>query len=199
MKKFKSEELLLQLQSVVRSHIAAATRLKQEDPALLLEQPGAGCWSVIQVVQHLNTYGEFYLPAIHTAMQQSRPARPYFKPGWLGDYFTKMISPDAVGNIGKKMKAAPRHRPSFHADAQPVISLFLEQQYTLLDLLEKARAKDLSGIKTPVSIASFIRLRLGDTFRFLVAHQERHFVQMERTLQLVRIHADRYPAIHLVA
>ncbi len=199
MQKFKSEELLLQLQSTVRSHIAAATRLKQEDPALLLEQPGAGRWSVIQVVQHLNTYGEFYLPAIRKAMQKSAPARPYFKPGWLGNYFTKMISPDAVGNIGKKMKAAPRHCPSFHADAQPVISLFLEQQYALLGLLEKAGSKDLAGIKTPISITSFIKLRLGDTFRFLVAHQERHFVQIERTLQLVRIHADRYPAIHRVA
>lgn len=199
MQKFNSEDLLLQLQSTVRSHIAAATRLKQEDPALLLEHPGAGRWSVIQVVQHLNTYGEFYLPAIRKAMQQSAPARPYFKPGWLGNYFTKMISPDAVGNIGKKMKAAPRHCPSFHADAQPVIALFLEQQYALLDLLERARAKDLSGIKTPISIAPFIKLRLGDTFRFLTAHQERHFIQIEHTLQLIRVSANRYPAIHQVA
>lgn len=199
MQKFNSEELLLQLQSTVRSHIAAATRLKQEDPAFLLEQPAAGRWSVIQVVQHLNTYGEFYLPAIRKALQQSAPARPYFKPGWLGNYFTRMISPDAVGNIGKKMKAAPRHCPSFHADAQPVIALFLQQQYVLLELLEKARSKDLTGIRTPISIASFVSLRLGDTFRFLVAHQERHFIQIERTLQLVRIHSNRYPAIHRVA
>lgn len=199
MKKYNSQQLLLQLQSAVRAQIAEATRLRQEDPALLLEQPEAGKWSVIQALAHLNIYGDFYLPAISQALTANKAARTYFKSGWLGNYFVKLMQPDATGNIGKKMKATARHRPSFHVDANPVVQTFLQQQYLLLELLEQARSKDLNSLRTPISIAPFITLRLGDTFRFLVAHQERHFQQIQRTLLQVRIQIDRYPAIHQVA
>jgi uncharacterized damage-inducible protein DinB len=39
----------------------------------------------------------------------------------------------------------------------------------------------------PISIAKFIKIRLGDTFRFLIAHQQRHFAQVANTLKALGV------------
>ena len=60
MKKTKSVELLDQQQSYVRKIIATTTLVRQEDPELLLRPPAPGKWSVIQTLEHLNSYGRYY-------------------------------------------------------------------------------------------------------------------------------------------
>lgn len=185
MKLFDSLSLIEQLEADTRELIARATFLKNEDPAILLEQPAPGKWSVIQVLEHLNSYSDYYLPALQTALQQPRPAEPTFKSGWLGNYFTNMMLPKQ-GEVKNKMKAPKNHRPSFHADAKPVIDKFLNQQYNLLELLERAKGKNIGKIRVPISLAQWIKLKAGDTFRFFIAHEQRHFVQIENALAAVK-------------
>ena len=48
-------------------------------------------------------------------------------------------------------------------------------------LLEQAKQVDLVKVKTAISLTKLIRLRLGDTFRFLVTHIERHVLQAQLT------------------
>jgi hypothetical protein len=138
------------------------------------------------VLEHLNSYGRYYIPAIEKSLQQNKPATEFFKPGFIGDYFTKMLSPSEKGTVRYKMKAPKDHRPSPLLDHQPVIQTFLSQQQTLLELLEKAKKKNIGRIRTPISISRFIKLKLGDTFRFLIAHEQRHFVQINNTLAQVK-------------
>ncbi len=185
MKNYNSIELLNQLQADVRQLIAAAAFLKTKDPGILLQQPAPGKWSVIQVLEHLNSYGRYYLLAIERSLQQEKPATLSFKPGWLGNYFTGMMRPSEEGVIKNKMQAPKNHRPSKLLDAFPVLNTFIEQQHYLLELLESAKAKNIGAIRTPVSISRFIKLKLGDTFRFLIAHEHRHFLQISNTLQQV--------------
>jgi hypothetical protein len=184
MKVFNSNTLIDQLQADARQLIATATFLKNEDPGALLEQPGPGKWSVIQVLEHLNSYSDYYIPALQTGLSKDTPATAMFKSGWLGNYFTNSMLPKE-GEVKNKMKAPKNHRPSFHADAKPVIEKFLQQQHQLLDLLEKARRKNIGKIRIPISLAKFIKLKAGDTFRFLIAHEQRHFVQIKNTLAVV--------------
>jgi hypothetical protein len=185
MKSFDTLQLIEQLQSDTRQLIAIATMLQHEDPGVLLEQPAPGKWSVIQVLEHLNSYSDYYLPVLEKAMKGSKPPSKTFTPGWLGNYFTKLMLPKE-GQVTNKMKAPKNHRPSFLADSRPVIAKFLNQQYQLLELLEKAKQQDIGKIRVPVSLAKWIRLKAGDTFRFLVAHEERHFVQIGNTLSVVK-------------
>jgi hypothetical protein len=186
MKQYKSSELLEQLQSDIRELLVITHRLKLEDPGMLLEQPAPGKWNVVQVLEHLNSYGYYYLPAIEKSLQQNKPSVETFKPGWIGDYFTKMMRPTPEGKVKYKMKAPKDHRPNPHLDHVPVIQTFIDQQQTLLNLLEKAKSKNIGSIRTPISISRFIKLKAGDTFRFLVAHEQRHFLQISRTLQHVK-------------
>ncbi len=186
MKKYNSIELLNQLQADVRQLITYATLLKMEDPGILLQQPEPGKWSVTQVLEHLNSYGRYYLLAIERSLQEEKPTTTLFKPGWLGAYFTKLMRPSEEGNIKNKMKAPKNHRPSLLQDAFPVLNTFIEQQHYLLELLETAKSKNIGAIRTPISISRFIRLKLGDTFRFLIAHEQRHFVQIANVMHLLK-------------
>jgi hypothetical protein len=197
MKNYKSIELLENLQADVRQLILAAKYLQSTDPGLLLQEPAPGKWSVVQVLEHLNSYGRYYLLAIERALEKDKPAIEVFKPGWLGNYFTKLMKPGENGVIANKMQSPKEHRPSKYLDVLPVLTTFLEQQHYLLELLELAKSKNIASIRIPVSISRLIRLKSGDTFRFLVAHEQRHFVQIDNTLAMIKGTINIFPAAHL--
>lgn len=156
--------------------------------AIFAKQPSPGSWSANQCVAHLNEYGRYYLPAIETAIDKAlalehAPALQ-FKAGWLGNYFTEMMLTNTEGKPKKKMSAPKSYSPQNTADSAAVVAEFIDQQEKLLLLLRKAKQIDLNKTRIPISIAKFIRLKLGDVFLFLTAHNYRHIMQAERALQL---------------
>lgn len=197
METYKSTELLEQLQANVRQLILSANCLKSIDPELLMQQPAPNKWSVVQVLEHLNSYGRYYLLVIEKSLQKNKPAVEFFKPGWLGNYFTRLMKPGENGIVINKMQSPKDHRPGKDLDIFPVLNAFLEQQQYLLDLLELAKTKNIGSIRTPISISRFIQLKVGDTFRFLIAHEQRHFVQINNTLSAVKEVTGISPVIHL--
>jgi hypothetical protein len=187
MKTMQSSQLLDKLETDTRQVILTLHYLLQEDPGVLLQQPAPGKWSVAQVTAHLNSYGRYYLPLIKQALDNSTyKANASFTPGWLGNYFTQSMLPREDGRITHKMQAPKDHRPSPDVDSFAVLNEFMEQEKLLLALLDKARSTDLNKLRIPISIAKFITLKLGDTFRFLIAHHQRHFVQITNTLAVVK-------------
>jgi len=48
--------------------------------------------------------------------------------------------------------------------------------------LREAKTKNLNTIKIPTTLSKWIRMNLGDTFRFLIAHNERHIRQAKRAM-----------------
>lgn len=186
MQKYHCQSLIYRLQSNVRAMIADAVMLKNEDPGCLLEQPAPGRWSVAQVLEHLNSYNRYYLPAIEKAIREDKPATAFYTPGWLGNYFTRLMEAGKDGEIKNKMRSPKDHSPNPQPDWKPVLQTFVETQQHLLLLLEAATEKNIGKIRVPISISRFIKLKLGDTFRFLIAHQQRHFIQLKNTLTAVK-------------
>lgn len=187
MKKLNSSNTLELLENDTRQIILSLRQLQQQDPELLLQAPAPGKWSVVQVIEHLNTYGRYYLPRIKKAIVESSAGyEPSYKPGFLGNYFANSMLPDKNGMIKNKMKAFKNHIPSVELDSHTVLNEFLKQEEELLMLLEKAKKVPLGKIRIPISIASFIKLKLGDTFRFFIAHHQRHFVQIRNTLEALK-------------
>lgn len=183
MKQIKTADLIANLQTDTRRIILQTNYLLQQDPEVLLKQPSTGKWSVAQVIEHLNSYGRYYLPLIKDSMiGETAISSPNFRPGWLGDYFTKSMLPKQDGRIVNKMQAPKNHRPSPDIDSKNAIDEFLEQEYLLLQLLDQAGSRDLE-IRIPISISRFIKIKLGDALRFLIAHHQRHFVQIQNTLK----------------
>jgi hypothetical protein len=188
MKPFNSIQLLESLQADTRQILLATTRLAQHDPEVLMRQPAEGKWSAAQVIAHLSSYGRYYLPVIESAMKNSSyPKNESFRPGWLGNYFTRLMLPGQNGQVNNKMQAPKDHRPKPDVHSKTVIDEFILQEQRMLELLERAKQADIGSIRIPISISRLIKLKLGDTFRFLIAHQQRHFVQIERTMKEVGI------------
>ena len=183
MKAISKFELLSTLERETEKHLTEAVCIFQNLPEQMLLKPASnGGWSIAQCLAHLNSYGRFYLPAINDALD--RPAgnasTESFKSGWLGNYFTKMMQP---GSSKKKYKSPKDHVPVVDLDAPAVIAEFIEQQEQLIIYMRKAKAVNINATRVPVSISKWVRLKLGDTFRFLIAHNERHLLQAKRHLK----------------
>ncbi|RYZ98112.1 MAG: hypothetical protein EOP47_20090 [Sphingobacteriaceae bacterium] len=184
--KVSRSELLNNLYSQTEQNIAHFKQVVQDQSNLLHINPVPSAWSVLQVTAHLNTYNNHYLPAIDKAMQNAPTltGEYEFKPGILGNYFVKMMQTGDTGVISKKYKAAKWHQP-VKADPKEIIASYLSGQQKLLLLLTKAGDYDIGIITVSTSLNKFITIKLGDTFRFLIAHQQRHFVQITNTLNVV--------------
>jgi DinB superfamily len=147
-------------------------------------RPTSESWSANECLQHLNSYGRFYLPAIESVLSRSekRESSTQFSSGWLGNYFTKLMMPGTDGKPSTKMNSPKDHAPKTIIESRLVISEFIDQQEKLLALLNTAKKFDLNTVKVGISIAPIIKLKLGDVFRFVIAHQVRHILQAERAL-----------------
>lgn len=187
MTKYIISNLIDDLQQQTESFLEkAVTEWQMISPSRLLKQPAGNKWSVAQCLEHLNSYGHYYLPAIETAIKQAEKnnwlAKEQYVPGLLGNYFTNLIRPDMEGKKMKKMAAPKNHTPTVELDSDKVLSEFIDQQERMIKLLERASKINLEKAKVPISIAKLIRLKLGDTFRFLIMHNYRHVVQAEKAL-----------------
>jgi hypothetical protein len=119
----------------------------------------------------------------------------WFIPGFWGDYFTKMMMPTNVYEIKNKTKTSRSSNPPRGLNVEDVFNEFLQHQRKLLQLLEVARRRNLNTIHIPTSFSKLIRLRLGDTFRFIVAHEQRHMIQARNAIKALGITTDKFPVI----
>ncbi len=139
-------------------------------------------WSILECLEHLNRYGHFYLSEIETRMQQSKhlaTVEYVFKSGWLGNYFANLMQ--STKKISK-MKTFSSMNPIGSTLDYRVLAEFIGQQQNLLHLLEKAQHVHLTNTRTAISLSRLVRLRLGDTFRFVIYHNQRHVNQAKRAL-----------------
>ena len=183
--KYLAASLLEDLYEQTEQNITKAISEWQQLPVdYLTAQPGENKWSAAQCLEHLNSYGRYYLPAMQQAIQGAAAGEvvTHFKSSWLGNYFYNLMLTDSKGGVKKKMKAPKDHRPATNLNAAVVLSEFISQQEQLLQLITRAQGVDLEQLKVPISLSRFIKLSLGDTLLFYVAHIHRHVAQAERAI-----------------
>ncbi len=187
MSNYNSQKLIAELKSQTLQYLNLAEKdfmnLSHEQFA---QRPKPGAWSANECLQHLNSYGNYYLPEIEQALQFAmvEDEQKEFKSGWLGAYFTKSMQPKSDGSLASRMNSPKAHIPLGILDTREVIDTFIAQQKRMLALLEKASKVDMNKVRVPISIARFIRLKLGDVFMFIVAHNHRHILQAQRAVNL---------------
>ena len=176
-----SEVLIDELLAVTQSNLKEAQGFQNLSDRQLKWKPSDDRWNILECIEHLNRYGEFYIPEIQRQIQSSRFAKSsQFKSGFLGNYFVKMILPNEKS---KKMKTFPSMNPIDSDLDRRVLDTFIEQQESLMELLAKARDTDLTKVKTSISISKWLRLRLGDTLRVVIYHNLRHILQAKNLVQ----------------
>ena len=186
---FDPKELIDSLSAEVNNIVQRITELSTLSNEQLNKQPAPGKWSVAQIVEHLNTYDRYYIPLASQGLKKAGrvSGKKQFKPGWLGEYFVKSMYSQVktTGAVTNKMSAMKGHIPSEALDATKVLSEFIAGQRKLLALLEQMKGVDMESVRIPITISKFITIKLGDAIRFLVAHEVRHFSQIERTLEAI--------------
>lgn len=180
----QSAQLIQTLIEQTRQIINQVERLKASDLNTLTWKANARSWSILECLQHLNLYGDFYLPQIEHKIEISNSNPDIeFKPGLLGNYFAKSMLPKEKLN---KMKTFKDKNPLNAKLDKTVIDQFINQQIKLLDLLNQSGKVSLNKVKIPTSISSLIKLKLGDTFQFFINHMIRHLEQIERIQTAMR-------------
>lgn len=156
----------------------------QNLPENLLLQPAArGGWSIAECFAHLITYAEYYLPRIEKALDQakSQDGSSIFKHSFLGQYFISMMDP----NRGKrKYKALKRHRPMGVDNPHATVSMFIQYLENMLELINRAREKNLLKKSVATSVSPWIKINAGDAILFVLTHNKRHLVQARGNLNL---------------
>jgi hypothetical protein len=105
------------------------------------------------------------------------------------------MKPTNVHEIRNKMKTMKAYNFPNSLNVEQVENEFIQQQHILLGLLDKAKEKDLNVARVPITVTNLVKLKLGDVFRFLIAHEQRHMIQARNTLKAVGIATDKFPVI----
>lgn len=181
--KYNRKQLLKDLQSRVEQTKQIVLTFEAFPEDHLNRKSSAASWSALECLEHLNLYGDYYLPEMEKSILNGKSAtNDFFKPGVLGDYFAKSMQPKTDGTL-KKMKSPKDKLPQHSHLGFTTLDRFLKQLDHLQRLLNMANEVDLTKSKTPISISRWIKLRLGDTFRFYVFHIQRHVQQAELALK----------------
>jgi len=159
-------------------------------------------WSILECMEHLNLYGRFYLKEIQNRITENpKKSDQIFKSGFLGNYFANsMLPPASTSRLAlnnrssastskskkmKKMKTFANMNPINSSLDKRVLEEFIQQQYDMLRLLDGAKNSNLNKIKCGITITKLLKLKLGDTFRFVIYHNERHLLQAEKVCQSI--------------
>jgi DinB superfamily len=173
-------QLIAELLALTEQSIIAVKRFKTLSISQLNFKNSAQQWSKLECIEHLNLYGDFYLPEMQKQLLETthNGDAPIFKSGILGNYFAGLMKTQN-GKI-KKMKSPKDKNPVNSSLTVTTLDRFIKQQELLKNILNQSLAADLTKVKTAISLSDFIKLRLGDTLRFYVYHIERHIVQAEK-------------------
>lgn len=151
--------------------------------AQLRWKPAPDRWSIVECLQHLNLAERFYIRNIQhkvdkIGLVQTNPTDQTIESDWIGKAMLWAIDPKM--NVKLPAPGMLRPRPAADLDPTDVISQFLDLQTLLRTLLDKAVYLDWNGDKVMTMYGNWLKIRLGDAFRMLVSHTERHLKQAMR-------------------
>lgn len=156
------------------------------DDTTLNTQEAAGKWSILQCLKHLSIANKIYVENLGKAFEKY-PQKPEetFKSHWKGDYFTKMISPKENNEVKNKMKTMKSMDPKQALNPKETIDDFFQTHQQLIELIKQSENYSLNKVKVPTALGPIIKLRIGDAFRFLLGHLDRHVLQLKRIKKAV--------------
>jgi len=176
-----STQLLKDLRITTENNLQFVESFKKDTIETLNWRENAKSWSVLECIEHLNRYGDFYIPEINKRIQASNyQSSKVFKSNWLGRYFSNAVSYKENLNTMKTFKSM---NPLYSTLNKKTLEKFIDQQHQIIDLLEESKEVNLDKTKTAISISKLIKLKLGDTFRVLIYHNERHVAQAKKVLR----------------
>ena len=178
-----SKNILSNLIVMTSSHINYAKELLTLSDDKLQFKNSPTTWSILECLEHLNRYTSFYNKEIDKKMKASSlPFTETFKSSYFGEKFSNDMLPKEGMKTMKTFKS--KNPNASQLDKDKVLLTFIQLQENLLVHLESGFSRNLDQIKTKTTLP-ILKFKLGDTFRFVIHHNERHIVQAKRVLDSI--------------
>ena len=85
----------------------------------------------------------------------------------------------------KPMKTFRKFEPK-ETNIEKVFERFIDDQDKLIKWLELSKTVDINKSKITSAIGPIIRFKLGDAFRFLIGHNQRHIIQAKNAVKMAK-------------
>lgn len=176
---YQTETMLQELERDVQE---AIRQVEQEFKSLGRAQlnwlPAPGKWSINDCLEHLNIYSRYYQPRMRKQLAQGgTQPKTTFKAGYFGEMMMVM-KPTPDGTIRKPMSTLGSYNPAKQTQKNDrALQEFVDHLNDLLALLKAARSVNLEKHRIVSTLGPILMFKLGDTFRFHIAHIQRHLLQ----------------------
>lgn len=177
----KSNELLQEVKTATHAILEIVeTQFAPLSSEVLNKKPNPQKWSIAECLEHLNYYSDYYNKeikiAIENAQEKQWKAVPTFSSTWLGKKSVESADPDNA----KTIKTPKALNPVSSKVRPDVVTRFITAQKEFLILIEAAQNINLNKTKVRIEVFKLLKLRLGDLFLFMIAHNQRHCNQALR-------------------
>ena len=150
---------------------------------ILRYRPQPDQWSVLDCLEHMNLFYADYFSRMEPAIRQAIPSdRMTYTPGFFGQKMVNSLRPHQ-GKRKMKTKTFKKMIPATDEKAsETIFKVFFQYHARLKQLLDRSKALDWNKVKVASAIGPILRFKVGDCFRLLMAHTERHLVQSQKVL-----------------
>lgn len=195
--KIQASKLTQNLIEEIKTVLQKAQKLQDLSNDELNFRPNTESWTILECIEHLNRYSDFYLQEIEKRIDEkmdksksanngkSKLSQDYiFKSGFLGNYSANSMLPNSKGKKAgqiNKMTTFKDKNPIHSGVDTRVLETFIDDQNEFIRLLEKSQYIDLNKTKVSLTLP-LLKFNLGDTFRFVINHEIRHFIQISTIL-----------------
>ena len=105
--------------------------------------------------------------------------------GFFGDRMVTAMEP-TNNKIKNPMRTFRNMKPErSKRNSANIIKQFNQYMSEFEELISKSDDLDLGQRKVTSAIGSILRFKLGDCYRFLLAHNERHMLQCQKVLRVL--------------
>jgi len=152
------------------------------DEEAFLRRPGEGSWSAGECIAHLNATARPYLDKLPGAVAEARRAgltgEGPVKRGILGRVFLWALEPPARVRV----KAPRSFQPKPNQSKDEILGEFRGLRDELAALIESSGDLDWSRVRMGLPTIPRVKLRLGEIYAVLLAHERRHIWQAKKAL-----------------
>lgn len=175
----------------LNSVLHKVNELRLLDNRQLITPPNSNAWSVVETIEHLNIAYQLYIDKIDTALVNlpcKENTDTSFKVRWWQRFVIDSTRPK--NNKRKmKMKTLKRFEPVLEVakldqDAmEAIFERFEKLHLHLKNAIVESRSKNSSKLKISSAIGPIVSFYLPECFEFLLAHIERHMLQIDEIIQ----------------
>jgi hypothetical protein len=146
-------------------------------------KPNPGSWSIAECLEHLAATARADLPYLRRAIAEGRSRRMSGRGPFRYGLFGRLLIACMDASVLFKFKAPAVYRPSANRAPRESIDEFFSRQQEILECLRESDGLDLARTKMSLPSHEFLRLSIGQEFRLLVVHEQRHVEQAKRALR----------------